>query len=448
MMENILEYNVLVIGAGMAGLSAGALATERGKSVLVVEKADEIGGSAQYAGFLWTVPEERVLRGWDDGDPHLGRVVVKNFPAGVQWMRERDLLLSGPQKVLHGYGYHFNVVEHLRDCARKIRNNNGHVITGASVEKLIVEDNKVTGAYIIHEGEKVEVRADAVIIATGGYQGNPEMRAERIHPNARNIPLRSNKESVGEGIKLGLEAGGTWSGENPGFYGHLVSSPANLTDTTLFVRLSQYHSDYSLLFNEQGKRFVDESQGDFRSSNMTVFESNARGLLVWDEYIHRNFIMKPFVEGVDPEDRLDIALKHGALGKKVQTLDEIAEVVTEWGFNGNEVVKNIKDYNYKIKNCPEQLMPPRSYFRREINEAPYYVLVVEPAITFTHGGLKIDEHARVLNKEGNPIEGLFAAGADAGNIYNCGYAGGLALALTFAMAAVETIDAMLTMKNV
>jgi len=64
--------------------------------------------------------------------------------------------------------------------------------------------------------------------------------------------------------------------------------------------------------------------------------------------------------------------------------------------------------------------------------------VVEPAITFTHGGLRVDDHARVLNRHGRPIPGLLAAGADAGNIFNCGYAGGLALALTFALRAMRT----------
>lgn len=120
---------------------------------------------------------------------------------------------------------------------------------------------------------------------------------------------------------------------------------------------------------------------------------------------------------------------------------EASRLVAEAAGVGEQVVQSIEEYNFHIVHSPEKLQPSRVFDRREINEAPFYALVVEPAITFTHDGLKVDKHARVLNKNGEPIEGLYAAGADAGNIYNCGYAGGLALALTFALAAVKSITA-------
>jgi predicted oxidoreductase len=73
-----------------------------------------------------------------------------------------------------------------------------------------------------------------------------------------------------------------------------------------------------------------------------------------------------------------------------------------------------------------------------MNEPPYYALVVEPAITFTQSGLRIDDQARALNSQGLPVPGLLVAGADAGNVFKMGYAGGLALAMTFALQALKT----------
>jgi len=436
-----LEFDLLVIGAGMAGLSAGGRAAEAGARVLLVEKAEEIGGSGQHAGFLWTVPDPLVLRGWDDGDPHLQRVIFDHFAEGAEWLRRGDFLQSGPTPVLHGRGYQFNVLGHQRQCATTIQSAGGHVALGAKVKELIVDAHgRVEGARIVEEGELIEVRSQWTLLATGGYQADPGLREERIHPNARSIPLRSNPCSNGDGIRLGLQAGGTWAGENLGFYGHLVFSPSKITwdNPNTFVRFSQYQSDYSLLFNEAGKRFTDETQGDFRSSNMLVFEPNARGLLVWDEYIQREHVLQAFVLDAEVEDRLEVALEHGAQGIKVDDLDELKDPATSWGFDGETVVSNITEYNRAARECPEQLQPPRSHDYRPLDEPPYYALVVEPAITFTHGGLRVDDHARVLNRHGRPIPGLLAAGADAGNIFNCGYAGGLALALTFALRAMRT----------
>lgn len=435
------DFDLLVIGAGMAGLSVAGRAAEAGARVLVVEKAKEIGGSAKEAGFLWTVADPRILRGWDDGDPNLARVIFHNFAEGIDWMRRRDIIQFGPTPVLHGRGYQINIPLHQRLCEKAVEEAGGYVTVGAQVKEPILNyEGRVEGARFEVDNELIEVRAPWTVVATGGFQANPELRAQRIHPNASSIALRSNPHSTGDGIGFGFQAGGTWSGENPGFYGHLVSSPIDLSwdKPSLFVRLAQYQSDYSLLFNEAGKRFTDESQGDFRNSNMLVFESNARGLLIWDEQVQKEHVMNAFVFGADVEDKLEIALQNGAQGAKVSSLEEVQKVVSPWGFEGESVVRNMAEYNRSVIKCPEKLNPPRAFDLRPLDQPPYYVLVVEPAITFTHCGLRVDDHARVLNRQGEPIPGLLAAGADVGNVFNGGYAGGIALSLTFALRATKT----------
>jgi predicted oxidoreductase len=84
------------------------------------------------------------------------------------------------------------------------------------------------------------------------------------------------------------------------------------------------------------------------------------------------------------------------------------------------------------------MSPPRSEDFRPIDKPPFYALIVHPAITFTFGGLTIDTGARVLRADGEPVPGLFAAGSDAGGAYERGYAGGLALAMTFGITAARS----------
>jgi predicted oxidoreductase len=87
---------------------------------------------------------------------------------------------------------------------------------------------------------------------------------------------------------------------------------------------------------------------------------------------------------------------------------------------------------------PERAVPPREAHDRPLDRAPYYVLEVVSAITFTFGGLLADAKARVLDPFGEPIGGLYVAGADVGNVFRRGYGGGLALASTFAFRAMRT----------
>jgi succinate dehydrogenase/fumarate reductase flavoprotein subunit len=439
-MADQIECDVLVLGAGMAGLSAGARAAEAGARVLVVEKAPQPGGSALWSGgYVWTVPVDWMMRCNNDGDPKLGRVVVEGYPGAIAWLRQRGVGMSPPIPVLHGRGYQVDLESHFKGCLTTIESHGGHLVVGARVERLTQgTDGTVRGARVIDPSGTVDVEAAATLLATGGYQGDPDLRAERIHPNARTIPLRSNRYSAGDGIRLGQQAGGVWASENPGFYGHLVCSPVRLDNPERFGSLSQYQSDYSIVLNEAGRRFTDESRGDFYSTDMLVFESHARGLLVWDAYVQAEHVVKAFVQGVPPEDKLQVALEHGSLGTRVPELSDLAAAVSRWGFDGERAIQTIREYNRHAKESPEGLTPPRANYLRPMDQPPYYALVVEPAITFTHGGLRVDESARVLDAAGRPIPGLLAAGADVGDVYKFGYAGGLALAITFGLRAART----------
>ena len=91
-----------------------------------------------------------------------------------------------------------------------------------------------------------------------------------------------------------------------------------------------------------------------------------------------------------------------------------------------------------MSEAPETAIPPRERFIQPLDRAPFYVLEVASAITFTYGGLYADPQARVLDPYGDPIPGLFVAGADMGNVYRRGYAGGLALAATSAFRAMRS----------
>jgi succinate dehydrogenase/fumarate reductase flavoprotein subunit len=436
----VLECDFLVIGAGMAGLSAAGWAAERGARVVVVEKADAIGGSAVLSGgMLWTAASPQKMALYGGGDPRLGKVVCERYPDALAWLRKRGIHVSPAMKVLHGYGYQIDIVEHLRGCVDLVEQGGGYVALGTTTATLLKDDDgRVTGARTAHEDGQVDIHARHTLLATGGFQGSEEMRARLIHENARKMLLRSNPHSTGEGLELGRAAGGEVRGTNKGFYGHLVSRPNAWGEERYFTMLSQYHSDHALLFNEAGERFCDETFGDHTNTCHTVAQANARAICVWDARVQADHATKPIVAIAPPMDKFAVAIENGGEGVVAHAHEALAAFAGAHGFDGTAMIRSLKDYDLRAKNGWETLNPPRTESCLPMDRPPWYALVVYPAITFTFGGLTIDERAQVLDGNGAAVAGLFAAGSDAGDAFGLGYAGGLALAMTFGMTAART----------
>ena len=228
---------------------------------------------------------------------------------------------------------------------------------------------------------------DGVLVAAmGGFQGNAELVAQHIAPAAR-LRLRANPWSAGDGLQLGLERGAAVSSGMDEFYGR------NMADVDFseaeFVPLAQLYGRYARVFNERGEEFfpgeVSWSENDLVQA--TARQSSARAWYVLD----------------------DAGLAQSVRDRTVADIVASAPTATD----------------------PADLpFPPPSRSRVAVR--------VSAAITHTIGGLRVDQHARVLDRQGSPIAGLLAAGADVGGISTGGYASGLAAALVLGRAAAET----------
>jgi succinate dehydrogenase/fumarate reductase flavoprotein subunit len=437
-----LRCDLLVIGAGMAGLSAAGYAAERGATVMVIEKARSFGGSAALSGgVLWTATSHGRMQLYGGGAPELGAVVLRNYPIGIDWLRQRGVTLSPAVAVLHGRGYQIDILDHLRGCARLVEQHGGHVVLDTLTQSLLTDkEGRVIGVRTAQEGGFLDVHAKNVLIATGGYQNSPELRQKYIHPNARDqLLLRTNPASRGDGLRLAAAVGAEVRPTNGGFYGHLVSESPDWGDPRLFTQLTQYHSERSLLLNEAGLRFCDESYGDHANTNHVLGQSNARALCFWDANIHQAYATAPVVKGTEILDKMQVALERGGRGIVTSSLEEVGTFATGQGFNGEQVCRTVREYNQHSRHRWEGMTPIRGENFGALDQPPFYALIVRPAITHTHGGIRVDPAARVLYPNNTPIPGLYAAGADIDGVYGVGYAGGLAMALAFALQAVQTM---------
>jgi succinate dehydrogenase/fumarate reductase flavoprotein subunit len=432
--------DLLVLGAGMAGCAAATRAAQAGASVVLVEKLDAIGGSAAYAGFVWSAPTIEVMEQANpDADPALARRLVEDYDAAVDWLRALDVHVGEPVTVLRfGRGRAFDSANFLLTCERTVREAEGcELIAGAWTERLILEDGHVCGAVVVTAaGQRRGIRARATVLATGGFGGDPELRADLIRAQARHMTLRANRGSVGDGLRLGRLAGAAVGAPDAGFYGHLIPSRIAYDDPYELATLTFYHSEHGVLVNLDGQRFWDETIGDHITPMHLLEQPEARALLVYDQHVHDNWMMQPYVEGVEPVDKFQLAYRRGARCAVAHDLDEFAELPEEWGYPGPAVEATLRAFNEQCAAGGPQ--PGRMHDARPLTEPPFYVIEVVPAITFTFTGLRIDPQARVLGDDGAPIPGLLAAGADTGGVFVRAYAGGVANALVFGLQAAET----------
>jgi succinate dehydrogenase/fumarate reductase flavoprotein subunit len=224
-------------------------------------------------------------------------------------------------------------------------------------------------------------------MASGGFQGDPELVGRYVRPAAP-LRVRANPWSAGDGLRLGLERGAGLSAGLDEFYGR------NMADVDFdepgFVPLAQVYGRHARIFNERGEEFFhgrDVSWSELDLVQSTAHQPGARAWYLLDE------------------QALDERVRYGA----------VRELVAQ---------------------APTRTQPAELPF----DPPPGTVAAVRVAAAITHtiGGLRVDERARVLDEQGEPLEGLFAAGADAGGISTGGYASGLASALVLGRTAAET----------
>jgi len=433
--------DLLVVGGGMAGLSAAARVAAEGGSVVLVEKAERPGGSARFAGFVWTTPTFDELRRVNpDGDAELAAALVNGFADAVAWIRSLGVECRPPVPVLgFGRGHQLDTNHYLDTCERLIRDRGSEVLTATSTRTLLTENGVVTGAEcVLPDGSLRRIEAAWTLLATGGFQGDPALRTEHVHAQAADIELRANPHSRGDGLSLGLAAGAVFGKKDAGFYGHLMPAGVSLADPARFVDLALYYSEHALLFDVTGERFVDETVGDHLTTMALLERPQARGLLVADARVHREWISASYVEGIPGVDKFQLCHRAGARSAVADSLEEFAWMPEEWGYPGARIRDRVEEYNATVGGGGEPT-PGRLLDRQPLDEPPFYVIEAAPAITFTFGGLLIDAEARALSADGrHAVPGLLVAGADAGGLYRRAYAGGLTPALVFGLAAART----------
>jgi len=470
--------DVLVIGAGNAGFCAALSAAERGKRVVMLERGTEetAGGNSYYTAgatrvahdglddlrdvveddprhAVTTVPAYSAAEYVADlakvtggrSDPAMSEVVASEALDGVRWLRrhglryrlmyERQAYARPDGSYLFWGGLHIGNVgggrglieDHTAAAARV----GVSIRYGMRATELLLESGRVVGVRAIDAtGERVEVGAQSVILAAGGFEANADLRERHLGPGWRNARVRGTPHNTGEMIEaalaIGARRGGDWS------TCHSVAWDAfavgNESNRMLTNQLTRGGYPLGIVVNALGNRFVDEG-ADFRnytyarygrdilaqpgSLAFQIFDATQRPLLREEEYD---------MPGVSLFAADTIAELAGLIGAPPRQLMDTVD-------RYNASIDRSKPFDPNTKDGRAAFTtPPKSNWAAAIETGPFYAFPVTCGITFTFGGLAADLDGRVLNAEGHPIPGLLVAGEMLGGLFSGNYPGGSGLA--------------------
>jgi succinate dehydrogenase/fumarate reductase flavoprotein subunit len=449
--------DVLVIGGGGAGLAAAIEAADNDARVILLEKNPELGGTTAWSigSFTATQTTQQLAQGIDDSpdahfadmpkfsgpladrdNPVLRRLFVDNANETLRWLEALGVEFFGPMpEPPHTQPRMHNVLPnskaYIRALGQQAQNIGVDVRVGMRATRFLLEDERVVGAVCdLGDGAEHEIRAHSVVLASGDYAANPELKARFISPEVAKVDAM-NPTATGDGhvmaFPLGAHVlnGDVLSGPTLRF----VPPPTESLDRQLppsrwvgrMMRLALQHLPQSIL-----RPFILRFTTTSMAPELDLF---AKGALLINKLGGR-------ITGAPPKLGLNIASEPDKIGYVI--MDQgLADTFSAWpnfistapGVSYayfDDFRRTRPDIFHKAGSLPEladllsidaaafcaSVADHNKDAEAQITSPPYYALgPAKSYVVLTDGGLAVNEQLQVLNDEDRPISGLYAAGS-------------------------------------
>lgn len=421
------EADIVVIGAGGAGMAAAIEAANAGKSVIVLEKAGVVGGTTTLATTAYNAGGSSVqmametpytaddyyakLAGTTE-DP-IARMQADRSGADADWLiamgADMTKVINGSQHTTSdGSAFGPMLVNTL---STKMTELGIDVRLNSKGAKLITEGDVVTGVEVETEAGNYKITADAVILATGGFASNPEF-VDKYTPQWSGYPSTAAVGSTGDGIAMGLELGAAIDNM-------AACSPQtvafNTGSSTISFTFLRYNG--GILINKEGTRFVNELGVESVLGTAIKESTDGGSYVVIDQSL------------VDTSAQVQGFIDAGYF-QKAETIEDLATLI---GCDAEVLKTTIETYQTAVETQNDTEFGRTTGMIMDFKTAPYYMAWITPANQTTLGGLVIDTEAHVLREDGSIIEGLYAGGET-----TCSNGQGLTRAVTIGRLAGET----------
>jgi tricarballylate dehydrogenase len=448
--------DVVVVGCGIAGLSAAVSAAENGARVVVLERAprEERGGQSRYTEAYLRMKSETEVT--DDFETHIaengaGSISPALIEESAMAMGSRAALINtlsiadpevvdtlaanaGPTVAwmkTHGVRFDFLPTQFLTATQPRLLPVGGGeamvAALAARAEALSVRffydtaaqelacgaDRCIEGVWAKTRGGAARKFSGKVVLACGGFEGNAEMMSRYIGPRSVYLrPIcRGGYYNRGDGIRMGLSAGAATSGDFGSYHAEPVDPRSGISEPAIFI------FPYGILVNKKAERFTDEAPGtvDAHYENITrrIYEQEGGTAWVILDARHREV----------PNYRLGIRTDQPAIEAPT-----IAALAHKLGMPAATLEATVGAYNSACRPgnyqplkadgvATEGLMPPKSNWALPLDKGPFHAYPIISANVFTFGGLKTDPLGRVVDQDGDAIPNLYAAGEMTGLYY-------------------------------
>lgn len=471
------QKSIIVVGSGNAAMSAGIAALEAGAQVLMLEKAgpDLAGGNTKYtAGAmrfaydnsadllpLLSKPDDPKIPRTDFGaySQHKFSADLLGFNDGAALTEEQQSLVAESYDAVRWLAGHGVTYEPI--YARQSFEKDGRYVFWGGL--TLAAENEGVGLFdmelaafvrlggeiryqagvsgLIHDGERVTgvkigdetLTADAVILACGGFEASDTLRAKLIGPDWSVAKVRGTPHNTGDGLRMAEELGAMRYGRFDGC--HATPMDLHMKDFGNLDLPPKERKNYrkicyflGVMLNAKGERFVDEGV-NFRNYTYAQF---GRAVLEQPGHFAWQIFDSKVADLLYGEYHFDDA--HFV---EADTMEELVALLE--GVDRDAAARTLVDFNAAVdENTPfdptlldgkatSGLSLNKTNWAQRLDQPPFRAYPVTGGITFTYGGLKVDESGAVLREDQSPISGLYAAGELVGGVFFGGYPGGSGL---------------------
>ncbi|WP_101295843.1 FAD-dependent tricarballylate dehydrogenase TcuA [Halegenticoccus soli] len=466
-MNVISDHDVIVVGCGIAGLSAANRAVELGYDVGVLEKApqEHRGGHTRFSesfrvpstdtdigqyGYEFAIDDYSPDDFYDDiikqtngrADPDIARTLVDNAGPTVEWLTDRGVSWDmEPLNVGYTVSRTFFEGEELVSTLVEAAEADGATFyyRTEARELALDERGEVAGVRARTDDGFVEFAAHAVVVGAGGYESSEEKRTRYYGSDYDAMKVRGSRYNTGEAIDMLIDIGADAVGQWGGAHMALIDSASPDVEGGA-NRVDGYQ--YGVILNNEGERFFDEGE-DARAHTYAKL-----GRRIFEQPGHTAYIvvdepLKRYVRATGPSDpvvgeTVDAVLEELGCEKPVagaKTVREFNAACTPGEFDPDAL----------DGNCTEGLDVEKTNWALPIDEPPFHGYSVTGGITFGFGGVASDTDARALDTVGRPISGLYVAGNTVGGLFFDNYPGGTGLSngAVYGKIAAESAAAFL-----